>query len=810
MSGAVYQALHKMESLKHLRVRLDVSSPKLVLRHGLPPTHALPPPLPTLPGTTTSTPYLPPPPPLGLGLNPAISTAQKVNNIKRKKAGGNGGCNYWANPRPFSGFRTLSTLALVGMSNLDCLPEIAECIKASSATLKVLTVTLSADLARKAQKPPAVNPEVDDPSDTELEDDEVLNDLPDMPTGATQAPPVNEADIRKERMAQESILARIFDLQSVVAEGKKIEKNLSQPLPQILPEQDNGAITRKVNELMKSLLNTSGASDADVSSDTTRLNQFKMIREVADLYITGQDKQKKMLKDYQKAPAPTPKQSGAPSKPLNPLATDFKQAQSPMKQFKFEVPAHSSGPAFNCLVNKTPKSHVLGCSSSENDAQSLALPNNGVGNTNNIEADPDSIASSNANVQQALQKMMYAQQQPQSLTQIPVEILSQASQASLPPYPGAAPYPHIPIPSESHPPYPLSPGNDPGVFGTVGMYPPCPPSLHDESVSSNGMSLWSPNGVVSPTQSGASNGSIKAKGKTPNVTNAGPVEDSNHDLENNLDTESQVPPSTSQPVFTAEPFSVPPEDAMDVDMEHPDEDIQELGEDQETVTEGEDNDMQIPRKRTKFESLGANDATIARQDLPIKPEPIPALEAITTDEEMRAYIRTSHGLGLESFSIERVPLKASVVGRALDLSVLKRVTLLEVGTQDSFWMLLVRLQKASPEISFTSIQTDNVSLPFVRFLTTFEGLEELFMHERSNKQGDDTMTNPKVDIMVIRKLGLQKHARTLKRLMIRNERNDLWDLDAKTLHFLAKKCTELIELAVSMNMKTYVRPLCCT
>ena len=791
----------------------------MVIRQGLSSNHQPTAGLPHTQGLTNAAQYMPGPVP-GMGSTSVASytgqTGAKLNNIKRKKAGGIGNYNYWANPRVFSGFKHLSTLALMGMSNIDCLTEIAECIKASSATLKSLTLTLSTDLARKARKPAPVNPELDDPSDTELDDEELMNDpLNGSATTTQQPPPANEADIRKEKLAQESILARIFDLQGVAVEGKKIDKNLSLSGVQIFPEQDGEAIARKVNNLMKSLVDAPITTDADNSANATRLEHFRMIREVADLYITSQNVQKKMHKDQHKLPISSAKKPGSSSKPLNPLASDFKQSGLTFTppgfnsdwDADFSAPTNQMLPTFdfpksNSLFNGSPKPYVPSntwASSSSSaypmNASSTAATENDMGANHK----PKPSTTSAPNAQQLKLAQLKIQQQQQQLQ----------AQGYMSPY-GVGSYANMQLPpNKSLTQYQSDPNTDsPGLQGASGSYVPYQPAASNGTPSNGGPVFATPNALSSITPNGTNSVLKKAKAKPQKVKNPVPAKATVlPESDEELDSPEKTSPLVSQPFFAAIPLSEPLEDIVDIDMEHPDVESQELGEDQEILPDAEEIDVPTPRKRAKFEKADSIPTTSIDNDSSsaVQAGSATAAEAISPDDAMQAYIRTAHGLQLDSLSLEWVPLKASIVARALDLSVLKRLTLLEVGQQDAFWTLLVRLQSANSEISFKSIHTDNVSFPFVRFLATFEGLEELFMHERSIKQAEDSVVGPQITITMIRKLVLQKHASTLKHLMIRNERNDSWDVDTKTLRFLAVRATKLRELGVSLHMRTYVR-----
>ena len=711
--------------------------------------------------------FVPPPPgPASTSMPYPNHAATKFNNVKRKKAGGSGGFNYWANGRAFSGFKSLHTLTLVGLSNHDCLSEIAECIKGSSASLKCLTLSLSTELARKSRKPvPVNNPELDDPSDTEMDDEDELSQPPQPPTGASQAATTNEADIRKEKLAQESILAKVFDLQSVSAEGKRLEKSLSLSGGQIREEEDSQENIQMVNQLMKSLMDSPLAAGSDPTSFEIRLQHFKMIREAAERYISSQETQKKkLLIEQNKAPTPIVKK--AASKPLNPLASGFKPSST------------SKGPGiidpdFDSLSSPTSPYFPTGSGDSLSNGTPKLFPSSGAYSS----LDQSTL-----------------------LCNLPGN--SSSKSTSTQPY--ASPYVAGSNSTSSNPPlfFPYEHSN----HSTTGFHSPpgYPPSLQ---ASSSGVWATNPSSkdVIPNIQKPVSNIEKALVAKHKHLEKAIPA-NKNYPISSEDESEgTKTPPSAPQPFFAASVDTEGLEGSMDVDMEHPDEDITDLGEDQEIIAGSEGSEeTATPRKRAKVGLVETGSSSS-----PTKPGPNPSAEdhatsAMSSDEAMQAYIRATHGLQLEELSLEWVPLKASIVARALDLSVLKRLTLLEVGPQDAFWTLLRRLQSATKITAFKSIHTDNVSIPFVNFLATFEGLEELFILERNKKQAADSEPESTVTISTIRKCALRKHITTLQRLSLRNERNEQWDVDPKTLRCLAFKGVKLRELAFSLNLKTYV------
>ena len=719
------------------------------------------------PMATTLPPQFAPPPPGPASSSMPFPThpATKINNIKRKKAGGSGGFNYWANGRAFSGFKSLHTLTLVGLSNHDCLSEIAECIKASSASLKCLTLSLSTELARKSRKPVPVNSsELDDPSDTEMDDEDELSQPPQPPTGASQATTTNEADIRKEKLAQESILAKVFDLQSVSAEGKKLEKTLSLSGGQLPEEEDSQENIQMVNQLMKSLMDSPLVAGSDATALETRLQHLKMIKEAAEKYISSQETQKKKPMSEQSKP-PTPSVKKASSTPLNPLASGFKPlSTNKIIDSDFESPSSPTSPYFpsgpaDSSSNGTPKLFPSSSGYSSLD-QSTLLP-------------PLPSLSGNSNSKPT------------------------SSQPYMSPY----------VPGSN------STSSNPSQFfqyehsnhSTMGFNSSGHPSPFQASSSGAWAPTPSSKDTIPNIQKSASNIEkplVKPKPPKKPIPAKKSYPFSSEDESDGVKT----PPSAAQPFFAASVDTDGLDSSMDVDMEHPDEDITDLGEDQEIIAGSEaSEETATPRKRAKVALVETGSSSNNTKPESTPPAEDHALSAISSDEAMQAYIRATHGLQLEELSLEWVPLKASIVARALDLSVLKRITLLEVGPQDAFWTLLVRLQTATHITAFKSIHTDNVSVPLVKFLATFEGLEELFLLERSKKQAPESEPESTVTISTLRKGALRKHIPTLQRLSLRNERNEQWDVDPRTLRCLALKGAKLKELAFSLNLKTYVR-----
>lgn len=176
------------------------------------------------------------------------------------------------------------------------------------------------------------------------------------------------------------------------------------------------------------------------------------------------------------------------------------------------------------------------------------------------------------------------------------------------------------------------------------------------------------------------------------------------------------------------------------------------------------------------------------------------------NQKMSDYLRTTRGLALQSLSVHLIPVKASVLSRAIDLRMLRRLTLLNVGPQAAIWTHLQKENKESP-LPLRKIYTDNVTQAFLTCVSQLEEVHELFLLERDNKYKPEPFA-PKTVITIeqIRRIVLKKHMPTLKRLMIKHQSDTAWDMNEKTVMLICKRGKNLQELACNMGIKVVVRP----
>jgi hypothetical protein len=186
---------------------------------------------------------------------------------------------------------------------------------------------------------------------------------------------------------------------------------------------------------------------------------------------------------------------------------------------------------------------------------------------------------------------------------------------------------------------------------------------------------------------------------------------------------------------------------------------------------------------------------------------IRAIQQAKASERISEYVRTTRGLTLESLAIHLVPVRASVLSRAVDLGVLKRLTLLNVGAQAPVWSLLAKENKSQP-LALTDIFTDNVTPQFVMCVSQLKEVRELFLLERSPKYKPESFA-PKTTVSIdqIRRIVLRKHMATLKRLMIKCDNGPQWDVDEKTMLLICNRGANLEEMAISMGIRAVVRKI---
>ncbi|KAL8778159.1 MAG: hypothetical protein Q9213_007548 [Squamulea squamosa] len=714
LSGAVYQALQKIQGLRNLRLRLDVSlSLKLTIHPG---------PLPGSSGISnhppsTSMSSFPPLPPFGSSSQFGSLPGAKPRAVKKKKLLLR---NFWTGNRELSGFKHLSNLSLLGISSLDYLEEISACMKSNTTTLKSLSLSLSYEMALRARKTSAAPPPAEDSASDE-EDEELIDPGP-ATNPVPLVPASTEADVRKEKQAQETILARIFDMEQQQQESKRLERNLVQSSDKLGLQSTFHNVIQDVKAMAKKL---SEFGSTDSSGELITREAIEMVHKATAEYLNIHPSEVKKV---------TSGNNGS--------IGDLSAGQSHPPIGSSALPEDSS-----LVSNELPP----GPSFSTQQAASIAtqiVQNHGASNGFGIfnENPLDQPLGSSATG------------------------VSEPYPPSWPPL-GSAPT----WDGQNTAPAPIVSNHE-----LPNLFPPLPSEVAE---------------TQEPTSSIGNTGLV--------VEQAG----------------GETAPLTVDPVpLTATLLSHEPMDeSLDIDMTHPDPDPSEVVADQEIISDEEDEsngsagvDLPSPRKRGRFEvSTEAVDAdqpnsSNSQENGAASPVDANLKKEQSPEEAMQMWIRERHGYQLEEIKLYWIPMRAGILSRALDLAVLKRISLLNCGSQDGFWMILAGFQSRQGTIGLKTIHTDNVSKSFLKFLKTFGGLTELFMHERTKKSDTDSMSSQaKVSITEIRQLALRKHLKTLERLMIKNEMDSSWDLDSITIMLLSNKGSNLVELAISLGAKQF-------
>lgn len=177
------------------------------------------------------------------------------------------------------------------------------------------------------------------------------------------------------------------------------------------------------------------------------------------------------------------------------------------------------------------------------------------------------------------------------------------------------------------------------------------------------------------------------------------------------------------------------------------------------------------------------------------------------DQALEEYVRSMHGIPLDSLSIHLIPVKATVLCRAVDVFALRHLSLLNVGRQCLLWAMLAQLHQVRP-LQLSSIHTDNVTASFFSFANGLGQITELFMFECGGiKRAESSAPKTTAKIGDIRKQILNKHIRSLRRLVIRNDEDSNWALNSQASRLVARYGSNLIELAVGLDDSSYVSAL---
>lgn len=656
------------------------------------------------------------------------------------------------NPPTFSGFKELSSLAVLDMDTLDHIPELTKCILNSACTLKRLELSISEGLALKARKPGAPQ---DSDEETDPDIDEIDNvwvappPLPPPPAalGLGPLPPANDADIRKERLAQENILARLFGLENLSSESQKLNKD-TESIEVKPKEEARKQFLKDLSALMSKLVMTAALHSGNNFKPQKMLD---MVEKAAEKYLNATDT------------AGGSSSNGTGNVPLQ-------GKKKPTSKKKLAAPHKMAAPL-----------HLLGVAPSSSDPM-VGVPTSYSLQYSNMSS--KNIHSSAVKHQKSLDK---PPQFSSSSWDVGPSDIDTAST----------------VPNKS------------GAGSSWST------TIAEDIYYANG---------VDPINVG--NATSKGKAKLVEAAHSTASPESSNQIED----DSDGPGLFDDPTNSMKPSTRLHKEmdvADDIDISHPDVDALEEGDDQEMVessevaTNGDMNRAEITEELSRSPGLPvltngtATTKNVSEREIDSesneRKDPITTGADVLTlnsteqspEQAMHDYVRAAHGLGLEHLALYLIPIKASVLSRAVDLATLKSITLLNVGPQGGFWSAMAKRHLDTP-LQLKVIHTDNVTNSFLSFVNGLEGLTELYMLERSTKARVESLApTTVVGIEDIRRQALRKHMRTLKRLMIKNE-NDIdhsWDINGKTMRLITARGGKLRELAMSLDSRSSVNHL---
>ena len=790
LSGYIYQALSKMESLVNLRIRLDTAmvfrTASFTIPHAVSHHHGHnhhPPVPPNLGVTINHTPSftLPAFPP------PATPSAHNAVSVFRKqKANPHMLVDGW---RKFSLFSHLRTLQITGIDELSRLEEIKHCIANSYTTLKALTLSLSHDLTRKARKPfiPPPPPPPQDDSFTETDSDASdptidLQHLPAFPqpsagmaSATVTTHPTSEAEIRKQKADQETVLAKIFGLEDDAAQSKKIDNTLKI---QAAAMKSKETPMQLFMESIKTIM---------IKMRTSEVLNARPVQEkfVADLLEQAAEKYMSMYANRTKG--------------------DSKQGTKTIKidwSKKIGLPDPNDTPPgwvsayYQFVMSGGSIEDLL----SDPTLINVAMPHNGEGGN---WVNPAFGSGPSTQVLGGLGANNISQ--------------SQAYEAYLNSHHAGGASSNAPLHYHPH---------------SGGVHPP--PNIPLSTAAKKQLYKDNFDWLVNTQK-------VVQQNKAPEISG----DDESDDCDS---IEKPTTPDLSQKTnfFPAAELTKEERDLqeMGVDMEHPDE-LDGSDEEDDMNVDGYE-ESRVPTSQdpcTDLDSLdmemsgimpGGPSATAGPSTTAAVSANVPT-QAIDTDARnhriantiaglgfptaddsgsfgipndktsidkiMEEYIWKTHGIRLELLEIYLIPLKASIIFKAVDVKYLQHITLLDVGPQAGFWTMFGRL---ASETRLTSIHTDDVSVAFLDCVGRLRGLRDLFLLKRNAKLADYAASKNAATLTDLRLTVLRRHMGSLQRLSIANKNDYSWDLDARCLRLICVKGTNLKELAISVNIKDYV------
>ena len=813
LSPNVYDALSKIQSLQCLHVRLDIAS----ITRTITMPHPSIPIGPEFTQQIANSQYFPPIP-TNTGPYPPSGSAKNVTAINKSKL-----MRMRVERRRFGNFNDLRALHITAIDSLDCLDQIRLCLAQSSKTVRLLSLSLSHALVKKARKMPS-NSQPGPPAVDPMDDDEGVTE-PTTPETNIQAPAApNDADIKKERKEQESTLARVFGFEKPAVEDMKLDKSLKAAAKSVkLTPTESGQIEklkRQLSLIMKSpVLNELDACDAQEIVKTLRERLDKVTLLKASKTASKPKPAKKVVT---KKPKPTGTAwMSTPPYPLPPEIAHW-DPLPPLPQA-----GSSSDPLAkpNTFLPYTSSVNKNGPAVSDADLFSSLFGGPG----GNAMADIGFLPSSSSQASNVNYNSTNAPK-PSSGFSFGMPKTSHSSQ---PPQFGNNAFPSSYSGSVSHSPYDA-------------YYSLTPQALIQKLMENNHKKYQHASlaAIYQKYANQAHQNNGKPTSQTSTTEDLVGVEYVPSDTSSSLD-ELDKPSDVTEPNLPEQTNGIQTHESgpdMDIDMEHPDVVGESDGNDAGSEASGmsqDEGDEGIDISNTNGVALPNSVDSLQKENVPLPTEVTSTNDMLMNSKEttttnafdgageetkpsifgerlsdarlpediMQEYIRMTHGFSIEELSLYLVPLKPSVLAKALNLSCLRRVEFYSVGPQGAFWTMLEKFIEQGSESALRIIHTDDVSTAFVRCVSKLNGLQQLHLMRRSTKDFDSTTSKAPATIDEIRKLALLKHLATLESLSIVNNEDDKWDLSGKCIRLLAARGKKLRELACSMDTTHFVSGL---
>ncbi|KAL9114183.1 MAG: hypothetical protein Q9227_001955 [Pyrenula ochraceoflavens] len=317
LSPAVLNTLSELTSLRRLNVRLQAG-------------HSLHSKSWTNPGVNNVGPNPPPPPPPGApaSWNNAMTDNRNTTRVAVEKP--------VKNPRSFSKFKDLEAFSALEIDSLEYIPELAQCIQASSQSLKRVALSFSDSLSKKARESQAaVSDSEFTGSDGEISDNGVPLSPNSSQDGTTET-------WQMAQEAQEVALARILG-QQTLPDGKsdQVEKIITKAEQEVFDNIKSSYQKKDDREFVEALRNNlklaRGHMDGKASKHSKAIDKME---KAATKYLERNE--------FSEAELKRRKDTAAPKMPVKKMSKPPKHYQySPYSQYAPSIlPPTGSSPPF--------------------------------------------------------------------------------------------------------------------------------------------------------------------------------------------------------------------------------------------------------------------------------------------------------------------------------------------------------------------------------------------------------------------------------------------------------------------------------